>query len=71
MTEVELKTKKWGSSIGVLLPKELVEKAGIKPEETIVVDIKKRHKAKEFFGLSPRKSKKTAQQIKNEIRSGW
>lgn len=69
--EVELKTKKWGNSIGVVLPKEVVDEVGIKIEETIVIDIKKRLKVKDVFGLFPRTSKKTAQQIKDEMRSGW
>ena len=71
MAEIETKTRKWGSSIGVILPKVLVDEVGIKPNETIVIEVKKRHKAKEFFGLFPRTSKKTAQQIKDEIRQGW
>ena len=69
--EIETKTKKWGSSIGVVLPKTLVDEVGIKPNETIVIEVKKRLKVKEVFGLFPRTSKKTAQQIKDEIRAGW
>ena len=69
--EIETKTKRWGSSIGIVLPKTLVEEAGIKPNDIIVIEVKKRLKVKEVFGLFPRTSKKTAQQIKDEIRAGW
>ena len=68
--EIETKTKKWGSSIGVLLPKALVEEVGIKPNETIVIEVKKRHKAKEFFGLL-KDWKRPTQEIKDEARKGW
>ena len=68
--EIEAKTKKWGSSIGVVLPKILVEEVGIKPNETIVIEIKKRHKAGEFFGKFPH-WKKPTQKIKDEMRAGW
>ena len=70
MPEIETTTKKWGSSIGVVLPKKLVEEAGIKPNETIVIEVKKRHKAKEFFGLL-KDWKRNAQEIKDEARKGW
>ena len=70
MVEIETKTKRWGSSIGVVLPKSLVEEVGIKPNETIVIEIKKRHKAKEFFGLL-KEWKRPTQEIKDEARKGW
>ncbi|MBI2653970.1 AbrB/MazE/SpoVT family DNA-binding domain-containing protein [Candidatus Woesearchaeota archaeon] len=71
MTEFETKTKKWGSSIGVVLPKKVVDEVGIKPNETIVIDVKKVVKVKDVFGMFPRLSKKTAQQIKDDMRAGW
>ncbi len=69
--ETEVKTRKWGSSIGVVLPKELVDEIGIKPNETIKINVKKNIKIKDVFGMFPRTSKKTAQQIKDELRQGW
>jgi len=68
--ETEAITKKWGSSIGVVLPKKLVDEAGIKPNETIVIEVRKRHKAKEFFGLL-KDWKRSTQAIKDEARKGW
>ena len=70
MVEIETKTKKWGSSIGIILPKTLVDEVGIKPNETIVINIKKGRKAKEFFGLL-KEWKRSAQEIKDEARKGW
>ena len=70
MVETEVKTRKWGSSIGVVLPKALVEEAGIKPNEKIVIEIKKRPLAKEFFGKFPDWGKPT-QELKDEMRAGW
>ena len=68
--EIETKTRKWGSSIGVVLPKRIVEEAGIKPNEKIVIEIKKRPLAKEFFGKFPDWGKST-QELKDEMRAGW
>jgi len=71
MVETEVKTRKWGSSIGVVLPKEIVDEVGIKPDETIRIDIRKPVKVKDVFGMFPRFSKKSAQELKDEMRKGW
>ncbi len=64
---VEVKTKKWGNSIGIIIPSETVEKFDIKPEERIVVEISKESNVlKEMFGTM--KSGKTAKQIVDEVR---
>ena len=70
MVETEVKTRKWGSSIGVVLPKEVVDEIGIKPDEKITIDIKKKPLAKEFFGLL-KDWKRPTQEIKDEARAGW
>ena len=49
--EVELVAKKWGSSLGIVLPKAIVEKEHIRDNDVVVIEIKKRHFAREFFGL--------------------
>jgi len=69
--EFEAKARKWGSSIGVVVPKEIVEEVGIKPDETVFLDLRKPVKVNDLFGMFPRTSGKTAQQIKDELRKGW
>ena len=70
MTEVICKAKKWGSSLGVIIPKTVVEQQHISEGEQIVVAIKKQHLAKEFFGILSA-WKKSAQKLKDEAREGW
>ena len=70
MVEVECITKKWGSSIGVILPKDIIEKEHIEVNEKIFIDIKKKHKANEFFGLLPN-WKRSTEEIKMEMKRGW
>jgi len=70
MVQIEAKTREWGSSLGVILPKPLVEEVGIKADEIIIIDVRKGHKAKEFFGLLKNWEKST-QEIKDEARRGW
>ncbi len=65
--EIEVKTKKWGNSIGLIIPGETIEKLNIKPEERIIIEIeKKKNVLRELFGTM--KSKKTARQMLNETR---
>ena len=64
---IQVKTKKWGNSIGIIIPSETVEKLNIKPEETIEVEVsKKSNVLKELFGAM--KFKKVTEKILKEIR---
>ena len=45
------KTKKWGNSLGVIIPKNEVNKMNLKEEQEIVITIgKKENPLKELFG---------------------
>ncbi len=64
---IEVKTKKWGSSIGIVIPREAVERLNIKPEEEIIIEIEKKNNVlKELFGKA--KFKKSTEQILKEVR---
>ena len=59
--------KKWGNSIGIIIPNAIVEKEGIKPEQPVNIEIKTmKNPLKELFGTL--KTSKPTQQIKNELR---
>jgi len=61
------KTRKWGSSLGVIIPKEVVKGLKLKENQDVVIDIKpKENPLKELFG-SVKLSKPTEQLLK-EIR---
>lgn len=69
--EIKTVARRWGSSIGIIIPKEVVEAKKINENEEIVIEIKKRPLAGEFFGKLKGKLKKSAQEIKDESRIGW
>ena len=69
MREVMVTARKWGNSIGVTLPSEMVEDEKIKPNDKVIVSVRKVVPIKNLFGTL--KTKKTAQQIKDELRKGW
>lgn len=69
--EIETIAKKWGSSIGIVLPKSIVDNRKIRENDRVIIEIKNRTLAKEFFGRFKGKFKKSAQEIKDEAREGW
>ena len=70
MLECETVIRKWGNSLGVTLPKEMIEKGAIKEHEKIrILVLKQGNILKKTFGMTKGKWKKSAQNIKNELRS--
>lgn len=49
---IKCKTKQWGSSIGIILPKRVVRQHNLRPHEDIVIEIKGKsgNILKELFG---------------------
>ena len=70
MLEFKTVARKWGNSIGITLPNDIVEKANIKPERIIEVFIsEKKVDLKKVFGTL--KIEESGQKIKEKMRSGW
>jgi antitoxin component of MazEF toxin-antitoxin module len=69
MTEVECKTKKIGGSLAVFLPKDFVDKEGIKESQTLRIELKKQIRVKDVFGILDIKT--PTQKLKDEARKGW
>jgi hypothetical protein len=68
--KMECEVKKWGNSLGVILPKDVVKELGLKPNDTINIDVNRKIKAKEIFGTLPG-WKIDAQRMKDESRDDW
>ena len=67
MMEIKTKTKKWGNSIGILIPKDVIRKENIKPEQevTVLISSKPITKGKDIWGTF--KFKKSTEQLMREI----
>ncbi len=71
---IEVKTKKWGNSIGIVIPIEAVERFNIKPEEDIIIEIEKKNNVlKEMFGKAKLKksAKRMIKDFRKENESKW
>lgn len=69
MSEILATARKWGNSIGVTIPETVIKKEKIKPNDKVIISIRKITPLADLFGTW--KTKKTAQQIKDEIKKGW
>ena len=67
MMEIKAKTRKWGNSIGVLIPKEVVKIENIKPNQEITIMIRNKPitKGKDIWGTL--KLNKTVDQLMREV----
>ncbi|MDP3728032.1 MAG: AbrB/MazE/SpoVT family DNA-binding domain-containing protein [bacterium] len=70
MVELECTVKKWGSSLGIVIPKEIAIKERIKTNETIIIELRKKRTAKDFFGMLSN-WKRPTEEIKEEMKKGW
>jgi len=61
------KTRKWGSSLGVIIPKQVVKELKLREDQDVFIDVKpKDNPLKELFGSV--KLSKPTEQILKEIR---
>lgn len=68
--ELNLRIRKWGNSLAIILPKNIVEDNNLKENEDVFVEVKKKIFVKDVFGIMPF-IKKSGQELKDEARKGW
>ena len=67
-----VKTKKWGHSIGVVLPTNFVKEQHIKPGEQIIINVeKKTNVLRELFGALPELKDIDLKEIRKELDSKY
>ena len=69
MAEIEVQTRKWGNSLGIAIPKKIIEEESLHENQKVIIEIKKVADIGMFFNSM--KFKKSAQQLKDEMREGW
>ncbi len=69
MTRFKAKVKKWGNSLGIVIPKEIVEKVHVKNNQILFLDVRS-DPLKEAFG-SLKAWKIDSQKMKDELRKEW
>jgi len=69
MAMFKAKVKQWGNSLGIVIPKEIVEKVHMKNNQVLFLEIKS-DPLKEAFG-SLKGWKIDSQKMKDELRKEW
>ena len=70
--EIKAITRKWGNSIAVVIPREVVEQQRIQEDEEVILKVEKRRpKAGVLFGRFPELKNTPTQELKDEARRGW
>ena len=71
MADINVKVRKWGDSLAVIIPKNVAEQEKISTNDSIHIKLEKKMNFLDLFGVAKGKIKKSAQQLKNESRQGW
>ncbi len=66
---IEVTVRRWGNSMGVILPKEVVEGGKLKENEKILIEVVKEADLSNLFGSLKRKM--SGQEFKDMVREGW
>ena len=61
--------KRWGSSMGVIIPKEIIRNQNIKEGDEVVINVFKKGDLSDIFGTL--KTRLTGQQLKDLSRKDW
>lgn len=71
--KVKVKAKQWGSSLGFIIPNEVVKEQKIMEGDELEVELQKVSHIEKLFGLAHgrRPAGLTTRKIKDELRAGW
>ncbi len=69
MVAVEATARKWGNSLGVIIPKEIVEEECLSDNSRVVFEVRRIVDLKSLRGRN--RFKRNTQEIKDELRRGW
>ena len=68
MAEVHARIKKWGNSLGIILPREVVDSEHLRENQEIRFWIMKPVFVKDLFGIAKGKLKRPTAEVLKEIR---
>ena len=68
--QTKTKIREWGNSLGVIIPREIIIREGLRANEQVVISINRKHTLEDFFGKGKGKIK-DAQKAKDEARKLW
>ncbi len=70
MAATRSKVRRWGSSLGVVIPSDVARRLHLQPGDEVFFDVQRSSGVFEAFG-SLRDWKVDTQKLKDELRRGW
>lgn len=70
MSVANVVLKKWGSSLGLIVPARIAKEKRLKKGERVLIEIRKVNDLEDVFG-SLKGLKATGQEVKDEARKNW
>jgi len=70
VSQTKTKIREWGNSFGIVIPKEIIIKEGLKANEQVIVSINRKQTLEDFFGKGKGKIN-DIQKVKDEARKLW
>lgn len=67
---LQTRLRRWGNSLGVIIPMEIVQEQGLTEGEEILIELTKKNTLLELFGSLP-KWNINSQKVKNILRKEW
>ncbi len=71
MVEIEVIPRKWGNSIAVVIPADVVEKKNIQENKPIIITVEQKKPLAGILWGFAKDWKTPTQQLKDEARAGW
>jgi len=68
---IEVKLKKWGNSMAIIVPNRIIEEKELKENQDIVIEITQKADLSDIFGSLKSKRKLSGQEFKDLARKGW
>ncbi len=67
---IEVKLKRWGNSMAVIVPSSLIEQKNMKENDTLLIEVVKKADLSDIYGMI-KKRKMSGQEFKDLAREGW
>lgn len=69
VASLQVVVKRIGNSLGVLIPREVVERTGIMEGDTVEIEVTRKVNLREMYGAVS--FVKSSQELKDELRGEW
>ena len=67
---IEVKLKRWGNSMAVIVPSTLIEQKNMKENDTLLIEVVKKANLSDIYGMIKNR-KMSGQEAKDLAREGW